>query len=573
MRSLGYDPLDPSTNLATPQGIGNAAAGAVIASRRHDGSNQYGDLAGGAYADYTGYVPANPPMPFCDPLTQGPCLVNVVDPSAWQPLISDSGSVQRYIAPHWGRVKPFALTSATQFDNRPDIAPPPNYLRGNAAYLADVDSMIAYSASLDAGKKLIVEYWADGPESELPPGHWGLFAQFVAQRDAHGIDKDAKLFFAMHNASFDAGIVAWHLKRKYNGVRPITGVRYFKQGTQIQAWGGPGRPIGPIPGEKWTPYNPGSNLTPAFPGYISGHSTFSSASAEVLRAFTGSDHFGFLTVIPPDFGRVEPGVPAIPTALGYATFSAAAADAGLSRLLGGIHFADDNTVGQALGTLIGRQALAKAQFLYDGGLAVDTTASAQGDKVARLTFSHTVPARSNRLLLVGVSYRDGNQNLLGVTYGGRALTRLGAQNAPGNQNRTEVWYLIAPPAGTAGVVVTLDKGRDAVAGAVSFTGVDQVSPFGDVAAAANQSASACVTLAAPPAALAALFVSANGDADGIDPGASQTVAWRRNTGTAGGDIQSTGVTTAATSGALCQTLLTPKPWSILGVPLKPALLP
>lgn len=163
MRSLGYDPADLSTNLATPRGIGNTVASAVIASRRNDGSNQYGDLAAGAYAHYTGYVPLNPPLPFCTPLTAGACTLNIVDPSNWQPLISDTGTVQKFIAPQWDRVKPFALTSATQFDNRADLAPPPNSLRSNSAYLADVNSMIGYGASLDAGKKLIVEYWADGP--------------------------------------------------------------------------------------------------------------------------------------------------------------------------------------------------------------------------------------------------------------------------------------------------------------------------------------------------------------------------------------------------------------------------
>ena len=85
------------------------------------------------------------------------------------------------------------------------------------------------------------------------------------------------------------GIIAWHFKRKYDGVRPITAIRYAKQGKTVHAWGGPGRPTEKIPGEQWMPYNPGSNLTPAFPGYFSGHSTFSSASATVLQLFTGSD--------------------------------------------------------------------------------------------------------------------------------------------------------------------------------------------------------------------------------------------------------------------------------------------
>ncbi len=572
MRSLGYDPADLSTSLVTPQGIGNAVANGVVANRRNDGSNQYGDLAPGAYADYTGYASLNAPMPFCDPLFPGPCPVNVLSPTTWQPLVSNAGTTQTYVAPHWDRVRPFALRSATQFDSRPEVANGPAYRRSMSAYLADIDAMIAYSASLDPARKLIVEYWADGPASELPPGHWGLFGQYVAQRDGHGIDHDAKMFFALHNASFDAGIVAWHLKRKYDGVRPITGVRYFKQGTQIVAWGGPGRPTEPIPGEKWSPYTPGSNLSPAFPGYISGHSTFSSASAEVLRSFTGSDAFGFSTVIPPGFGRVEPGVPAVPTTISYATFTAASDEAGESRLLGGIHFADDNTVGQTLGTLVGRQAFAKAQFLYDGGLAIDTAASTQGYKADTLSFRHTVPARSNRLLLVAVSFRDGNQSLTSVTYDGRPLAPLGAKNAPGNQNRTELWYLVAPPAGSASVVVSLSKGRDIVAGAASFTGVNQATPFGAVASAADQSSRACASLAgAPP--LAAMFVSANGDADAIDPARSQAVIWNRNTGQAGGDIQSTGVTTVLTSGALCQTLATAKPWSLLAVPLNAALVP
>lgn len=570
MRARGYDPLDVSTHLATPQGVGNAVAQAVIDSRRNDGSNQYGTLAPGAYADYTGYAPANAPMPFCLPTTPGPCTPNVTNPYRWQPLISDTGSTQRFIAPHWEKVKPFALSAASQFDA---LAPLPNFLVSAANYQADVNQLVAISGALTAEQKLIVEYWADGPESELPPGHWGLFAQFVSQRDKHSIDKDAKMFFALHNASFDAGIVAWHLKRKYDGVRPITAVRFLKRGQSIFAWGGPGQPNRYIAGEKWTPYNPGSNLTPAFPGYISGHSTFSAASAEVLRSFTGSDYFGFTTVIPPNFGRVEPGVPLVPTSLSYATFSAASAEAGASRLLGGIHPADDNAVGQDLGTRVGRQAWAKAQFLFDGGLSMDTKASTQGDKAASLAFSHTVAARSNRLLLVGVSYRDGNQALLGVSSGGRSLTRLGAMNAPGNQNRVEVWYLVAPPAGTANVLVTMEKGRDVVAGALSFTGVDQAAPFGVLASAANQTSSACVTLPAASVPLAALFVSANGDADAINPGPSQILVWRRNTGTAGGDIQSTGVTTTATSGALCQSLQTAKPWSMLAVPLNPALVP
>src|SRR5262249_49439390 len=230
-------------------------------------------------------------------------------PFHWQPLISDSGATQSFIAPHWERVTPFALLASNQYDKQ---IPPPDIF-DMSHYQANVDQTLQYSADLDTARKVIVEYWADGPNSELPPGHWGLFAQFVSQRDQNSIDDDVKMFFAMHNASFDASIVGWHIKRLYDGVRPITAVRYLKQGTSVRAWGGPERPTEAIPGEKWIPYNPGSNLTPSFPGYFSGHSTFSSASATVLQHFTESDAFGFSTVIPPNFGRVETGIPPVPT--------------------------------------------------------------------------------------------------------------------------------------------------------------------------------------------------------------------------------------------------------------------
>jgi len=366
MERLGYDPGNTSIDVTTPAGIGNVAAQAVIDDRRDDGSNQYGDLHPGAYSDYTGYTPRNHPMAFCTPLMASCPPLDVDDPLHWQPLISDSGVTQTFIAPHWERVRPFALSSAAQFDDRPEIAPPPDIFNGPRSYQKNADEILKYSRELNDERKLIVEYWADGPASELPPGHWGLFAQFVSQRDDHSIDEDVKMFFAMHNASFDAGIFAWHLKRKYDGVRPITAIRYLKDGKTVLAWGGPGEPTERIDGGHWMPYNPGSNLTPAFPGYPSGHSTFSSASAEVLKRFTGCDQFGFTTVVPANFGRVEPGIPAVATTVSFDTFRDAADQAGLSRLYGGIHFSDDNATGQRVGALIGWQAWIKAQRYFRG---------------------------------------------------------------------------------------------------------------------------------------------------------------------------------------------------------------
>lgn len=415
LRSLGHEPLDNSTDPSTPQGIGNVAAAAVIAARRHDGSNQYGDLGSGAYADYTNYASLNAPMPFCLPTTPGPCPINVSNPYVWQPLINDVPVTQSFVAPHWENVRPFALSSGAQFDNRPEFVAGPNYLRGPSQYAADVDSMLFYSRNLTAHQKLAVEYWADGPQSEFPPGHWSLFAQYVSQRDRNSIDADVKLFFAMQNASFDAGIVAWHMKRKFDGVRPITAVRYSKQGVRLTAWGGPQRPIEVIDAGKWSPYNPGSNLSPAFPGYVSGHSTFSAASAAVLKAVTGSDTFGFAAVVSPNFGRVEPGVPSVPTTIRYATFTAALEEAGMSRLYAGIHFADDNTDGQLLGNLTADVAWKKAYGLFTGGLPEATfvqgkNVTCRNVMLSAQTYDNVVVPAGARCVLLGTQV-NGNLEL------------------------------------------------------------------------------------------------------------------------------------------------------------------
>lgn len=348
MADLGYDPGDRSEDLATAAGVGNRAARALLEYRHADGSNQLGTLHAGAYSDYTGYVPVNPPD-------------HIVDPTRWQPL-TINGVVQRFATPQWNRVVPFALVSDSQF-RFPAIVP--NSITGGLQ--PAVDQIIEYSRNLGDREKVIAEYWADGPNSELPPGHWCLFGALVSQRDRHTEDDDAKMFFAMANAGFDAGIAAWDLKRHFDTVRPVTAVRYFKAGQDIVAWGGPGMGAVTMKGENWRPYQQATVVTPPFPEYVSGHSTFSAASAEVLRRFTGSDRFGAGVTIAAGTSLVEPGlVPSRPVTLSWPTFSAAADEAGMSRRYGGIHFEHADLQGRFIGRLIGAQAYEKAESYWKG---------------------------------------------------------------------------------------------------------------------------------------------------------------------------------------------------------------
>jgi hypothetical protein len=344
MTALGYDPADTSGGA----GVGNAAAAAVIAFRHADGSNQLGDHPQGTpgvpYSDYTGYVPVN------DPTT-------IVDPNHWQPLLNPNGTAQRYLAPHWGLVTPFALAAGDAL--RPD--PPP--LHPARAYRREAAQILRFSAQLRDREKVIATYWADGPNTETPPGHWNLFAQFVSQRDAQSLDQDVKMFFALGNALLDASISVWECKRHYDFVRPISAVRFLYSDKLVRAWGGPGQGTQVIYGSAFRTYI----ATPPFAEYVSGHSTFSAASAEILKSFTGSDRFGAQVTIPAGASPVEPGlVPAEPVTLRWGTFSIAADQAGVSRRYGGIHFQSGDLQARALGRQVGQAVWVKAQAYFDG---------------------------------------------------------------------------------------------------------------------------------------------------------------------------------------------------------------
>ena len=352
MQKLGYDPADASTDISTPSGVGNIAAQAVIAFRSNDGANQLGNLHVGAYSDYLNYVPKNTPD-------------RINDPNSWQPLRVSDGHhgqvVQKYATACCGFIAPFSLISGAQF--RP--GPPATY--PSPEYVAQARQILNYSATLTDRQKVITEYWADGPASEQPPGHWNLFAQFVARRNHYDLDTNVKLFFILTNAIFDAGIAAWDCKLYYNSVRPITAIHYLFNRKQVKAWAGPYKGTRLIQGQNWLPYQAPTLVTPAFPEHVSGHSVFSASGATILKRFTGSDTFGFSHTVKAKTSLLEPGlVPARDITLSYPTFSGAADEAGLSRRYGGIHFERGDLTGRAMGLRVAHQAWDKALAYIHG---------------------------------------------------------------------------------------------------------------------------------------------------------------------------------------------------------------
>jgi len=152
----------------------------------------------------------------------------------------------------------------------------------------------------------------------------------------------------------------------------------------VEAWGGPNRGTQLILGETWRPYQDLTYITPPFPEYVSGHSTFSAAAAVVLTEFTGSNRFYHgVTMINADFN--QDGIPDMlgqhiatvgsnrfesspsdVVVLRWETFQDAADEAGISRLCGGIHFQDADLQGRKLGRRVGEEAYRQAESCWNG---------------------------------------------------------------------------------------------------------------------------------------------------------------------------------------------------------------
>jgi hypothetical protein len=478
MDALCY-PLDAtSTEGGSPAAMGNRVAAAVLAYGLTDGSNQ-----AIGYKDPT-YTPVNPPLVVAKSGT------TMVDPNRWQPLqiehmISQNGipvvnGVQQAVGTQWGHVKVFAVPDGGADGVPIDPGPQPR-LGDPATDQAFKDQVVEVirdsslldptaSATIDISPgargnnslgtndghghpvnpataapyppdvvnegdfgRVMAEFWADGPKSETPPGHWNVLANLASDElspnlriggTGPSVDRlqwDVKLYFALNGAVHDAAIVAWGLKGHYDTVRPISMVRYMgglgqssdpampsfdKEGlplvpglielvtketaapgqhhaalaghegqVAIRAWAGtPADPKTQIGGVAWIlavdwlPYQSPNFVTPSFPAYASGHSSFSRAAAEVLTAFTGSEYFpggvsGY--TIPVGSLKFEMG-PSSDIRLEWATYFDASDQAGQSRLWGGIHIQADDFTGRQLGSKCGTAAWALAQRYYLG---------------------------------------------------------------------------------------------------------------------------------------------------------------------------------------------------------------
>ena len=204
-------------------------------------------------------------------------------------------------------------------------------------------------------------------------------------------------------------------------------------------------------------------------------------------------------------------------------------------------------------------------------VTLDNSATAVSpNQVSSLTWSHTVGAGTNRILVVGNSFRDGNVSASTVTYGGTALILGTAQNSGGNQNRTEMWYLFAPTVGTANVVISMSASKAVTAASLSYVGVKQT--VGTFASATAQSTTASVSVSSATGDLVIDTVTANGDANSLTAVAPQTSAWNvfSGSGDAGNARGAGGTQAGAATTTVSWTLGASKPWSVVAMTLPAA---
>ncbi len=225
-----------------------------------------------------------------------------------------------YLLPQWGFVVPFGMSSSSQF--RPPGPPSLDSERYAADYEEVKELGAAVGSTRTEEQTEIALFWADGAGTETPPGHWNSIAQIIAAAQGNTLEENARLLALLNIAMADAAICAWDAKYTFDFWRPVTAIAFVE------------------PELNWMSFI----VTPPFPDYVSGHSTFSAAAATVLPLFYGTEDLPFTTGS--DF---LPGV-----YRSFATCFDAAEEAALSRIYGGIHFRSASEDGLQAGISIGQ---------------------------------------------------------------------------------------------------------------------------------------------------------------------------------------------------------------------------
>ena len=335
VEQLGSDPDDvrglnlscnQKHNLDSPVAIGNLAAKCMHEGRQNDGFNYFGHETGGQrMADTTGYVTVNTPY-------------ELVDPSRWQPLVLQAGghlgkyAAQHFVTPQYANTEPYS-----DFDPRSLRVPPPIYSNHEYVdlYKAQADEVLQLTAHLNNTQKAYADFF-DNKFRDIPLFHVNTDTMTQVQ---------LRLLFEI--AQFDAGIVAWQEKARYDAVRPVTAIGYLYGDEPVKVTSVARTGALEIPANQWYSYLPTSDHSE----YPSGTTCFCAAFAEMSRLYTGSDTIhnillpngdtlpGYETIMPAGSSFFEPGIsPAEDTLISFESWTEYEQKCANSRVDGGVHF-------------------------------------------------------------------------------------------------------------------------------------------------------------------------------------------------------------------------------------------
>jgi hypothetical protein len=301
-------------SVAAGKAVGREAAAAMVQARENDGADVQ-----------TPYVPGT-------------------GVGEWRPTEPGTAAV----SPYWGAVKPFCMTSGSQFRpprpggyrSRTEMLRSPEY----AAQVHDVQALGRdNSTARTPEQSKIAFFWANDVDGTYkPPGQLYEMTKIVADQRGNDVVENARLFALVALAIGDAAVTAWDAKysRDLDLWRPATAIQQADLDGNNATVGDP----------TWRPLSQttaGVHFTPPFPAYVSGHATFAAAHAAVMRQYFGTDNVSFVATTEDP----HPSVQGFTRSFG--SFTEAARENARSRVYLGVHYQWDADHGFHSGNALG----------------------------------------------------------------------------------------------------------------------------------------------------------------------------------------------------------------------------
>lgn len=301
--------------------------------------------------------------------SQNQNLNDLPEPNKWTPL-SFGGVTRKYLTPEWGTINKGLLNDS---DFKELIENTNQLFPTDSQYEKEMKEVEQITDDLTDEQKMTAEFWAGGPGTVTPPGMWVVFMDIVIRSNDVKLVDEIKNYALLCSGLYQSSICAWRLKRDHLQARPLQKIRQYEYNKQIsQSWNSN------TVGQYWLPYQELNFVTPPFPDFVSGHSTFSSSSAKLFCYILGSDMINLKNpvvnneivkylcpslndtrnfslnnfFILPKTSLVEQNVPETSINLNWVCWTELARSSGKSRIYGGIHVESSNQGGLYLGTMI-----------------------------------------------------------------------------------------------------------------------------------------------------------------------------------------------------------------------------